>query len=70
MRENKQHGQISTDLEITRLRGIPAIAVAVRNCASVAQPPIPQRMYSETHAVGNSDSSSLQTSRDGENMVA
>lgn len=52
------------------LRGIPAIAVAVLLSACSTTTNTAKNMHSETHAVGNSDSSSLQASQDEfENMV-
>ncbi|HAF9685792.1 TPA: bifunctional murein DD-endopeptidase/murein LD-carboxypeptidase [Salmonella enterica] len=52
------------------LHGIPAIAVAVLLSACSTTTNTAKNMHSETHAVGNSDSSSLQASQDEfENMV-
>ncbi|EGH7863908.1 bifunctional murein DD-endopeptidase/murein LD-carboxypeptidase [Salmonella enterica] len=52
------------------LRGIPAIAVAVLLSACSTTTNTAKNMHSETHAVGNSDSSSLQASQDEfEDMV-
>lgn len=52
------------------LRGIPAIAVAVLLSACSTTTNTAKNVHSETHAVGNNDSSSLQASQDEfENMV-
>lgn len=60
-KENKQHGQISTDFEIYLAR-IPAIAVAVLLSACSANNTA-KNMHPETRAVG-SETSSLQASQD------
>lgn len=67
-RENKQNGQISTNLEIY-LAGIPAIAVAVL-LSACSTTNTAKNMHPETRVVGMEDSSSLQASQDEfENMV-
>lgn len=67
-KENKQNGQISTNLEIY-LAGIPAIAVAVL-LSACSTTNTAKNMHPETRVVGMEDSSSLQASQDEfENMV-